>query len=81
METQIQHSERKHGNAEREHAKVEHEAVKQREQLRVIKSDLDKVVRAANTAQGPYAISCFWCIKSNKSSQRNRGGLPNPTFP
>ena len=59
MVTQIQHSERKHGNAEREHAKVEHEAVKQREQLRVIKSDLDKVMRAANAAQGTYVVSSF----------------------
>lgn len=52
VDTQIQHSERKRGNAEREHGKVEQEAVKQREQLRVIKSDLDKVVKAANAAQG-----------------------------
>ncbi|KZT07028.1 cohesin complex subunit psm1 [Laetiporus sulphureus 93-53] len=51
VEAQIKHSERRRDNALKEREKAEQAADKQREQLRVLRADLEKVTKAADDAQ------------------------------
>ncbi|PCH34989.1 cohesin complex subunit psm1 [Wolfiporia cocos MD-104 SS10] len=51
VDQQIKHSERRRDNAQKEREKTEQAAVKQRDQLQGLRSDLQKVQKAANDAQ------------------------------